>query len=109
MQLFNTARLGTFARLIALGYPPMLAAKGAGYRNLRASRAATRLVQPPAAAPPEPPRAAAAKATKSAGAAQAARPPLPPMLTEEEWWAEFGYLARREAARTSLPGAQPAV
>jgi hypothetical protein len=46
----NTLRLETFARLIALGYPPPLAAHAAGYRNLRASRAATRLPPQPGAA-----------------------------------------------------------
>jgi hypothetical protein len=95
MPLLTTARLETFARLIALGYPPVLAAKGAGYRNLRASRAATRLAQPPAVGETKGPGAAAtAKETKAADKAQAppARPQPPPMLTEEEWLAEFAPL-----------------
>jgi hypothetical protein len=102
MPLLNTARLEAFARLIALGYPPVLAAKAAGYRNLRARRASARLAQPPALAAPKEPRAPqppTAKETKAADKARAARPPLPPMLTEEEWLAEFAPLIQREKAR----------
>jgi hypothetical protein len=109
MPLLNTARLETFARLIALGYPPVLAAKGAGYRRMRASRAATRLAPPPAMAAPKAPRAvaaaapAAAKQTKAADKAQApaaqpARPPPPPMLTEEEWVAKYNPTALSPSA-----------
>ncbi len=54
----NTPRLATFARLIALGYPPTLAAHAAGYRDLRASRAATRLPPQPGAAETEAPQPA---------------------------------------------------
>jgi hypothetical protein len=98
MPVANTARLETFARLIALGYPPVLAAKAAGYRNLRASRAATRLASRPAAGGAKGQRgaAAAAKATRAADAAQAARPPLAPMLTEAEWLAAFAPMSRGE-------------
>jgi hypothetical protein len=101
MPLLNTSRLEAFARLIALGYPPVLAAKGAGYRNLRASRAATRLAPPQPVAAPEAARAAPAKEIKTGDRAQTAppaRPPLPPMLTEEEWLAEFAPLIQREKA-----------
>jgi hypothetical protein len=96
MALANTARLETFARLIALGHPPVLAAKAAGYRTLRASRAATRLAPRPAAGGAKRTRraAAAAKESKGAGAAQAARPPLAPMMTEAEWLATFAPMAR---------------
>ncbi len=76
MPLANTARLEAFARLIALGHPPVLAAKAAGYRNLRV--------------------AAAAKETVAVGAAHTSRPSLPPMSTEEEWGAEFATLIQRE-------------
>ncbi len=76
MPLANTARLEAFARLTALGHPPALAAKAAGYRNLRV--------------------AAAAKETVAFGAAHTSRPPLPPMLTNEEWVAEFATLIQRE-------------
>jgi hypothetical protein len=80
MPLLSSFRLATFARLIASGYPPILAAKGAGYRNPCASRAAARLARP-----------------RSAPAA-VARPALPPMMTEEEWLAEFAPLMRDKRA-----------
>jgi phage terminase small subunit len=51
MSFEDAARLRDFARLIALGYPPTPAAMHAGYSNLRASRAATRLAPRPAARP----------------------------------------------------------
>jgi hypothetical protein len=103
MPLLNTSRLATFARLIALGYPLVLAAKGAGYRNMRASRAARRLAPRPAAPAPKEPRPAPAKPakreTKAPEKAQvpAATPeppalPAPPplrMLTEEEWLLKY--------------------
>ncbi len=102
MPLANTARLEAFARLIALGYPLVLAAKAAGYRNLRASRAATRLAPQPAVGEAKARRGAAAaeKEIGAAGGAQTApspRPPLPPMLTEEEWVAKYGPLFHRES------------
>jgi hypothetical protein len=89
MPHLTIARLATFARLIALGYPPVLAAKAAGYRNLLASRAATRLPQQPAAVGANEPRAAAAKATRAAVTPQPQPPELEPMLTEEEWLAKY--------------------
>jgi hypothetical protein len=90
MPHLNTPRLATFARLIALGYPPMLGAKAAGYRNLLASRAATRLPQQPAAVGANEPPAAAAKATRAAVTPPPPpRPPPPRMLTEEEWLAKY--------------------
>ncbi len=114
MTLLSTARLETFARLIALGWPPMLAANGAGYRNRRAGRTAARLAAPGVSAriaelapPPEtdePPPAAGKKARRAAPEAETvdtappARPPLEPMMTEEEWLAEFGPMLRARAA-----------
>ncbi len=92
MPLCNTARLAAFARLIAVGYPPVLAAKAAGYRNLRASRAATRLPQPAAVEEPKTPRAAPAKATRAAAPSpppQSPPPELEPMLTVEEWLLKY--------------------
>ncbi len=108
MPLLNTSTLAAFARLIALGCPPVLAAKRAGYRNMRTSRAATRLAPQPAVAPPERARAAPAakesKATKPAEKPQAAppeEPPLPPMLTEEEWLVKYHPKYRHQnGART---------
>jgi hypothetical protein len=101
----DSPRLATFARLIARGYPRALAAKRAGYWDLRASRAATRLAPRPAAAAPKAPRAAAppAKATKAPVKVQAqatppARPPPPPMLTEEEWVAKYNPTALSPSA-----------
>jgi hypothetical protein len=94
----NTARLATFARLIAAGYPPVLAAKAAGYRNLRASRAATRLTPPPPVAEPEPPRAAASEPVTEVADDDDEWPPKR-MPTEEEWVAKYAYLAIREAER----------
>ena len=117
MTLLSTARLETLARLIALGWPPVLAANGAGYRNRRAGRTAARLAAPGVSAriaelapPPEPdaagppPPAAGKKARRAsapeaeiAEAAPPARPPLAPMMTEEEWLAEFGPMLRARA------------
>jgi hypothetical protein len=66
MTLLYTPRFDAFARSIALGWPPVLAAKRAGYRNLRASRAMARLVTLQAVAAPEEARAPAAKTGKAA-------------------------------------------
>jgi hypothetical protein len=98
MPHLTTARLATFARLIALGHPPVLSAKAAGYRNLRASRAATRLPQQPAAVGANEPRAAAAKATKGAAETQQPQPPeLEPMLTVEQWMLKYHPKYRDQA------------
>jgi hypothetical protein len=101
MLLANTVRLEALARLIALGCPPVLAANAAGYRDLRVSRAATRLAPRPAMGETKARRGAAAadKETGSAGDAQSAPPPppLPPMLTEEEWLAKYATVLHRES------------
>ncbi len=81
----NTSRLETFARLMATGSPPALAAKAAGYRNLRASRAATRLGRRPAG--PNGPGAAAEKA------------PVEPMMSEAQWLAAFAPASSGETGR----------
>ncbi len=85
MPMSNSLRLANFTRLIALGYPPAPAAKGARFCGLRDSRADRRLATPKtkaaAASDPRPPR-----------------PPLPPMMTEEEWLAEFAPLMRDKRA-----------
>ncbi len=97
MNLEDTARLRDFTRLIALGYPPSLAAMHAGYSNMRASRAATRLAPRPAGGEPEGPRAAE-RETQPADEAQVAQPvrrPPPPMPTVREWAAKLGWPARR--------------
>jgi hypothetical protein len=105
MPHLNTARLATFARLIALGYPPVLAAKAAGYRNLRASRAATRLSQPPAAVDePKTPRAAPAKATRAAAPSPPPQSPpqeLEPMLTVEQWMLKYHPKYRDQAGASA--------
>jgi hypothetical protein len=103
MLLVNTVRLEALARLIARGYPPVLAASAAGYRDLRVSRGATRLAPRPAMGEAKARRGAAAadKETGSAGDAQSAPPPpplpLPPMLTEEEWLAKYATVLHRES------------
>jgi hypothetical protein len=97
MTLCTTVGLASFARLIALGYPPVLAAKAAGCRNLRASRAATRLAPHPAVGGPKKPRAPVkAKTTKAADDAPPMEWPPARMPTEEEWMAEFAPLIERE-------------
>lgn len=71
----------TFARLIALNYPPPMAATCVGYAALRSRRNAKR--------------------TGSPMAAPAAPPPKPSdlrELTEEEWVAEFGVPLKARAA-----------
>ena len=102
MPQLPTPMLEDFARLIALGWPTTLAAKGAGYGIRRASRAAARLAQPGVSARvaelkrPEPAetkaKAGRTVADREDGAEEVVkveRPPLPPPMTEEEWMAEF--------------------
>jgi hypothetical protein len=102
MLVSNTARLAIFARLIAVGYPPVLAAKAAGYRNLRASRAATRLPQLPAVVGAERPRAAAAKpVTRAAETPPPPRPPFEPMMTVEQWMLKYHPKYRDQAGASA--------
>jgi len=85
MRTLNSVRLEVFARLIGQDCPPPVAARRAGYRDLRARRAARRDAgdrEPnPGDAPP----------SKSA--------PFPPEMTEEEWLAEFGPMLRAHARK----------
>jgi hypothetical protein len=95
--LLNTHRLRTFARLIALGHPPAVAAKDAGYRNLRGSRAPARLTPQPAVTVQKATRAAAAaKKTAAADEARTQRPAPEPMMTEAQWLAAFHPMVRGE-------------
>ena len=104
-----TASLDVFARHIASGCPPVLAAKQAGYRNMRAGRAAARVGElrrfaepevvdspPPAVAAPKKSRLARVAAPEAKAAQTAPSPPAEPELTEAEWLARFGPLLRGE-------------
>ena len=101
MTQLSTPRLEAFARLIALGWPPVLAAKGAGFGIRRPSHNAERLANPAVRAriaDLKAPRPEAVKGKPKAGAPDDTEDEddeegearcLPPIMSEEEWMAEF--------------------
>ena len=111
MPFLITPRLDTFARLLANGYPPMLAAHRAGYANFSRERSKLRAALPEVVTRVAGLRAVQAPAPKAAapGGRKAIRdtaapeptnegaPPMEPMMTEEEWLAAFAPKPRTEA------------
>ena len=90
-------RREAFAALIAAGHPPILAARGAGYRDLRESRAAARLAEPAVAARIAAAKPAAESPPQPPEPPPPEPPPLPPILTEEEWMEKYGPMLRARA------------
>jgi hypothetical protein len=79
-------RLETVARLIAIGYPPPLAARSAGYSALPSRRWA--MTTPPQKAPP---RGAAPETTPTPKLS------FEPPMTKEAWVAKYGAMLRARA------------
>ena len=112
MPFLTTPRLDTFARLLAKGYPPMLAAFRAGYANFSRERSDIRAAFPeviarvaglrvhlaPKAAAPARPKAARDTAAPELESGDEGASPMEPMMTEEEWLAAFAPKPRAEAS-----------
>jgi hypothetical protein len=107
MTVLTSPRLEIFARLLARGYPPMFAARRAGFANFGHRRSTIRAALPGVVARVAELRAVAAgKSAKPAkpspsSAPAEAPPPREPQdreLTEAEWVAEFAPMLRARAA-----------